>query len=100
MSKSKAMKPKQPNQACLDKARNALQIAQQLEHGFPSRSGAYWCNHKDVLAVYYRTEDGGTDCTTPTGMTHDEAKLANTEVVSEGGGIIDFVAQARKERMH
>ena len=96
----KPMKPKQPCKACLDKAWQALQMAQQLEGGLPCRSGAYWCNHKGVLVVYSSTDDGETVCTMTTGMTHDEPKVAYTEAVAEVGGTIDFVASVRKEGMH
>ena len=96
---TKPMKPKQPCKACLDKAWQALQMAQQLESDLTCRSGAYWCNHRDVLAVYY-IDDGATVCTITTGMTHDEAKLAYTQAVAVGGGTIDFVRKIKPNEMH
>ena len=93
----KPMKPKQPCKACLEKAWNALQMAQQLEGGLPCRSGAYWCNHRDVLVVYSSTDDGGIVCTITTGMTHDQARQMYTESVTEVGRAIDFVAPGTRK---
>ena len=76
-----------------------LQMAQQLESDLTCRSGAYWCNHRDVLAVFY-IDDGETVCTITTGMTHDEAKQAYTEAVAVGGGTIDFVRKIKPNEMH
>ena len=97
---TKPMKPKQPCKACLEKAWSALQIAQQLESNLSCQSGAYWCNHRDVLAVYYSTDDGGLVCTITTGMIHDEAKQAYTEAVAEGSGTIDFVRMVKPTDLH
>ena len=98
MTKSNAMKPKQPCKVCQEKAWSALKLAQKLEHGLPARSGVYYYNHKNTLLVYYSDNDG-TMCAVKTGMSYAEALVAYTQAIVERGGTIDVVAPVGKQSL-